>query len=140
MLASSEPALFARSLRAGLLGDADICVRQGRRVIGAIAAHGDQLALGLFFSDELQLGLRRRLGQEVVDPGFGGDGGGGQCIVAGDHHGADAHAAQFLEALADAALDHVFEMDDSEDAVAIGHGQWRAAALGDAFGDLGQFR
>ncbi len=33
-------------------------------------------------------------------------------IVAGDHHRADAHAAQFGEALADAALDDVLQRDD----------------------------
>ena len=47
-------------------------------------------------------------------PGFGGDGRGGQRVVAGDHHGADAHPAQLGEALADAALDDVLEVDDAE--------------------------
>ena len=53
-------------------------------------------------------------GEEVVDAGLGGDGGGGHRVVAGDHHGADAHAAQLGEALADAALDDVLEVDDAE--------------------------
>ena len=35
---------FARRLRAGLHGDADIGLRQRRRVVGAVAAHGDQAA------------------------------------------------------------------------------------------------
>ena len=68
----------------------------------------------LLVADQLQLGLRRRLGQEIVDADFGGDGGGGQRIVAGDHHRADAHLAQCGEALADAALDDVLQVDDAE--------------------------
>ena len=58
--------------------------------------------------------LRRGLRHEIVHAGFGGDGGGGQRIVAGDHHGADAHLAQLREALLDAAFDHVLELNDAE--------------------------
>ena len=102
--------------RAGVHGDADIGLGQRRRVVGAVAAHGDQLALGLLVADQLELGLGRRLGEEVVDAGLGGDGGRGHRVVAGDHHRADAHAAQLGEALADAALDDVLEVDDAEQA------------------------
>ncbi len=83
----------------------------------------------------LQLVLGRRLRQEIVDAGFGGDRRRGHRIVAGDHHGADAHAAQFGEALADAALDDVLEMDDAEQAAVLGDRQRRAAGLGDLVGD-----
>ena len=55
-------------------------------------------------------------GEEVVDAGLGGDGGGGQRVVAGDHHRLDAHAAQLGEALLDAALDDVLQVDDAEHA------------------------
>ena len=101
---------LARGLRAGVHGDADIGLGQRGRVVGAVAGHGDELALGLFVADALELVLGRRLGQEIVDPGFGGDGGGGHRIVAGDHDGADAHAAQLGEAFLDAALDDVLEL------------------------------
>jgi len=70
---------------------ADIGLGQRRGIVGAVAAHGDQLALGLLGADALQLLLRRSLGDQVVDAGLGGDGGGGQRVVAGHHHGADAH-------------------------------------------------
>ena len=43
--------------------------------------------------------------------------GGGARVVAGDHHRADAHAAQVLEALGDAGLDDVLEVDHPERAV-----------------------
>ena len=87
--------------------------------------------LGLVVADQLELGLGRRLGQEVVDAGLGGDGGGGQRVVAGDHHGLDAHAPQLGEALLDAALDDVLELDDAEHSRAVGDDQRRAARLGD---------
>ncbi len=53
-------------------------------------------------------------GQEVVDAGLGGDGGGGQRVVAGDHHRLDAHPAQLGEALLDAALDDVLQLDHAQ--------------------------
>ena len=126
---------LARRHRAGVHRDADVGLGQRRRVVGAVAAHGDELALGLLVADELELRLRRRLGEEVVDAGLGGDGGGGHRVVAGDHHRADAHAAQLGEALADAALDDVLEVDDAEEPAVLRHGERRAAGLADALGD-----
>ena len=58
---------LARGLGAGVHGDADVGLSQRRRVVGAVAAHGHQLALGLLLADQLQLVLGRRLGEEVVD-------------------------------------------------------------------------
>ena len=101
------------------------------RVVGAVAAHGDQTALGLFGPDQAQLVLGRRLGEEVVDPGLRGDGGGGHRVVAGDHHGAQAHAAQVGEPLLHARLDHVLEVDDADQHAVLGHRQRRAARAGD---------
>src|SRR3982074_1407828 len=46
---------------------AAIGLRQRRRVGGAVAAHGDELALALLFGDEGELVLRGGLGEEVVD-------------------------------------------------------------------------
>ncbi len=102
-----------------------------RRVVGAVAAHRHQLALGLLVADQLQLVLGRRLRQEVVSPGFGCDGGCRHRVVAGDHDRADAHAAQFCKALADTALDDVLEVDDAEQAAVLGNRKRRAARLGD---------
>ena len=44
--------------------------------------------------DQRHLVFGRGLGEEVVDAGLVGDRRGGQRVVAGDHHGADAHRAQ----------------------------------------------
>ena len=66
---------------------------------------------GLLLLDVFELVLGRGLRQEIVHAGFDGDGRGGQRIVAGDHHRANAHGAQLREALLHAALDDVFQMD-----------------------------
>ena len=107
-------ARFLRGLRAGVHGDADIGLRKRGRVIGAVAGHGDEVAGFLFLADERELVFRRGLGEEVIDAGFLRDGRGGQRIVAGDHDGADAHGAETLEAIREAAFDDVLEMDRAE--------------------------
>src|ERR1035441_7740107 len=94
----------------------------------------------LLFFDQVHLVLGRGLGEEVVHTGFGRDGGRGQRVIAGDHDGADSHVAQLLEALAHAALDHVFQMHHAEGAIAIGHHQRGTAEARDAVGDLDQLR
>ncbi len=48
----------------------------------------------LLLLDVVQLVLGRGLRQEIVDAGFGCDGGRGQRVVAGDHDGANAHGAK----------------------------------------------
>ena len=70
--------------------------------------------------DEVHLVFGFGFGEEVVDAGFAGDGGGGEGVVAGDHDGADAHGAELIEALAHAAFDDVLEMDDAEGAAVFG--------------------
>jgi hypothetical protein len=101
----------------------------------ATAAHRDELAVRLLLADQRELVLRGGLGEEVVDAGFGGDRRRGHRVVAGDHHRADAHLAQLGEALADAALHDVLEVDDAEQATVPGHGERRAAGLGDLLRD-----
>jgi hypothetical protein len=126
---------FARGDGAGVHGNPDIGLGERGGVVGAVAAHGDEFALGLLFADEAELLFRRRLGEEIVDAGLGRNCRRGHRVVAGDHDGADAHAAQFREALADAALDDVLEVDHAEDAAVLGDGEGSAARLGDLLGD-----
>jgi hypothetical protein len=78
---------------AGVHGEPDVGLGQRGGVVGAVAGHGDQAAAGLLFLDQVHLVLGRGLGEEIVDAGFGGDGGGGERVVAGDHDGLDAHGA-----------------------------------------------
>ena len=83
---------FARRLRTCVHGDADVGLRERGSVIGAVAAHGDELALGLLVANEAQFVLGRRLREKVIDAGFCRNRRRGRRIVAGDHDGADAHA------------------------------------------------
>src|SRR5258707_972179 len=85
-----------------------------RIALRAVAAHGDELTLRLLRADERELVLRRGLREKVVDAGLGGDRRRRQRIVAGDHHGTDAHGAELREALLDAAFDDVLQVDDAE--------------------------
>ena len=78
-----------------------------RRVVRAVAAHGDQPPALLLLADIGELLLRRRLGEEVVHAGLRGDRRRRDRIVAGHHHRADAHGAQRGEALLDVRLDDV---------------------------------
>jgi hypothetical protein len=69
---------------------------------------------------------------EIVHAGFRGDGGGGQPVVAGDHHRADAHATHRVEARAHPRLDDVFQFDRAEQALVSRHHQRGAAGPRDA--------
>jgi hypothetical protein len=86
-------------------------------------------------TNELELRLRSRLGEEVVDARLGGDGRCRQRIVARDHDGFDAHAAELSEPLLDAAFDDVLELDDAEHGRAVGHDERRRALLRDVVHD-----
>jgi len=55
-------------------------------------------------SGSAHLGFGRWPRQKVVDAGLFGDHGRGERVVAGDHHRADTHRPQLVEALANAAL------------------------------------
>ena len=123
---------------AGVHGEAHVGLGESGCVVGAVAGHGDEAAAGLLFFDQVHLVFGRGLGEEIVDAGFGGDGGGGQRVIAGDHDGADAHVAELLEALAHAALDDVFQVHDAQGAVAICHHEGGAAEARDAVGDFDQ--
>ncbi len=118
--------------RARVHGHADVGLRQRRRIVGAVAGHCDEPAGGLFLLDVFELVLRRRLSQKIVDPGFGGNGRGGQRVVARDHDAANAHQAKLRNPLLHSALDDVFQVDEAEQAAAVGHRQRRPATPGDA--------
>jgi len=100
----------------------------------SVAAHGDELALRLFVTNELQLRLRRRLGEKIIDPRLGCDRRRRQRIVAGDHHRPDAHPAQLAEALSDASLDDILQMDDPEQTAILRDGERRSTGFRDSVG------
>src|ERR1017187_4249552 len=120
---------FFRGLRTGIHRYGHVGLRQRRGIVGAIATHGDQAAVLLMLTNQRQLRLGRGLGQEVIDARLGGDRRRRELVVAGDHDGADAHAAQLREALANAGLDDVLEFHHAErarSATTNGVAPWRA--------------
>ena len=124
------PASFAACVPLFIATATSACASAGR-VVRAVAGHRDEAALRLVFADQLELRLRRRFGEEVVDARFGGDRRSGQPVVAGDHHGLDAHAAQLGEALLDAAFHDVLQLDHAEHARPVRDDERRGAPARD---------
>ena len=107
---------FLGGLRAGVHRDGHVRLGERGRVVGAVARHRDEVSPRLVVADQRELRLGRGFGEEVVDAGFGRDRRRRERVVARDHDGLDAHLAQLAEALADAALDDVLQLDDAEHA------------------------
>ncbi|MNV55418.1 hypothetical protein D3C71_1476480 [compost metagenome] len=105
-----------------------IGLRQRGRVVGAVTGHRYQTAFRLILANQRQLGFRRRFRQEVVYPGFGGDRGGGQWVITGDHHRFDTHFTQLGETLFNAALDDILQRYHAQYARAFRYHQRRTAS------------
>ena len=123
---------FARRLRAGVHRHADIGLRQRRRVVGAVAGHGDELALrparrGCSRSFVSGVASARKSSTPASAAMAAAVSGLSPVIMTVRMPiGAEAR-----EALLDAALDHVLQMDDAEHPRAVGHDQRRAARARD---------
>ncbi len=74
-------------------------------------------------ANQRQLIFRPRLGQKIVEPRFARNRRRRQRVIAGDHHRADAHGAQMLEALAHPAFDDILQVHDTENAAVFGDQQ-----------------
>ena len=123
---------LARGLGAGVHRHADVGLRERRRVVGAVAGHRDQPAARPAARGSARAwppasprrGSRRRPASSAIFAAV-------SAVVAGDHHRADAHRAQLVEALAHALLDDVLEVDDAEHLAVARDGQRRAALARD---------
>ena len=73
--------------------------------------------------------------EEVVHARLRRNRSGGHRVVAGDHNGADAHAAKLGKAFADAAFDDVLEVNDAKQFSVLGNGERRTAGLRDGVRD-----
>ena len=131
---------FLGRLRARVHRQPDVGLRQRRRVVGAVAHHRDEFAVGLLLAQIGELLLGRRLGDVVVDPRLGGDGLGGERIVAGDHHRAQAHQPQLRHPLLDVRLEDILERHDAGDRRVLGDDQGRRPAAADLGDDARQLR
>ena len=98
-------------MRASVHRHTDVGLCEGRGVVGAVTGHRHQFAFRLLPLDQRHLVFGSGFREKVVDTGLTRDSRCSQRIVAGDHHGANAHGAQVIEALAHAALHDVGERD-----------------------------
>ena len=94
-----------RHVGAGAHRDADVGLRQRRRVVDAVAGHGDHAALGLQALDDRRLLLGQHLGLDLVDAHGARDGLGGRAAVAGQHHDAQPLVVQRRDRLRRRRLD-----------------------------------
>ena len=106
---------FLRRLGPGIHRQPYIRLGEGRRVVGAVAHHRDQLAVGLLFADISEFRFRSRLRDKVIDARLLCNRRGGERIVAGDHDGAQTHVAQPIETLAHPRLEDVLQRDHAGD-------------------------
>ena len=116
-----------RRLGTGVHRDRHVGLRQRRGVVGTVAGHRHQPTFRLILADQRQLGLRRRFGEKVVHSGFRGDSGGGQSVIAGDHHRFNPHFTQLGKTLFDAAFHDIFQRDNPQHPLAFGDHQRRRA-------------
>ena len=84
------------------------------------------MAAGLILAYQRELGLGRGLGEEIVHARLARDSCGRQRIVSRDHHGADAHGAQMIKALANAAFHDVGQLNRAHHAEILRYQQRRA--------------
>ena len=96
------PASFAACVPVFMATPTSACASAGASFVPSPVIATSRPA-GLLAPDQRHLVLGRRFGEEVVHARLGGDRRGGQRVVAGDHHGADAHGAQLAEPLRHAA-------------------------------------
>ena len=137
------PASFAACVPVFMATPTSACASAGASLVPSpVIATSRPPACSRLISAILSSGLASA--RKSSTPASCGDRRGGERIVAGDHHGADAHGAQPVEALAHAALHDVLEIDDAQHArrraVALGHHQRRAALAGDPLHQRGAVR
>ena len=118
--------LFGR-LGAGIHGHPHIGLGQGRSVVGPVPGHGYEMSRCLLAANQGQFIFRFGLGQKIIHAGFFGNGGRGQRVVPGDHHGFDPHGPEALKAVRQTAFDNVLEVNGAQDLLLACHHQRRTA-------------
>ncbi|VFT49573.1 Uncharacterised protein [Escherichia coli] len=116
-----------RRLGAGVHRHRDICLRQRRSIVGAVAGHRYQTTFRLILTDQCQLGLRCRFGEKIIDTRFRSNRGGSQTVIAGNHHRFNAHFAQLGEALFNTAFDDIFQRNNAQHTRTFHHHQRRGS-------------
>ena len=107
------PASFAAWVPVFIATPTSACASAGASFVPSPVIATSRLP-GLLRLDVGHLLLGGGLGDEVVDAGLLRDDPRGDRVVAGHHHGADAHLAELLEALLHPGLDRVLQVDHAE--------------------------
>ena len=92
----------------------DIGGRERRRVVHAIARHGDNAPLLAQPLDNLSLVLWKDFGPDFRDTELARDGFGGRTVVAGEHDDPDSRSAQSLNCLRGRRLDRIGDRDHAQ--------------------------
>ena len=95
---------------------ADVGAREGGRVVDAVARHGDDLPARLQLLDQGELAFRAHPAANRLrrKPELAADGLGGEPLIAGEHHGANARLAAARDGVLDARPHRVDEADQAE--------------------------
>ena len=119
----------------------DVGLGERRRVVGAVAGHRDQPAALLLPLISASLSSGVASARKSSTPASSAIAFAVTRVVAGDHHGPDAHPAHLVEPLPHAGLDDVLEVDDAQRAGrlavdVLGDHQRGAAGAADRVHDL----
>jgi hypothetical protein len=87
----------ALSIGAGAHRDADLRLRQGRRVVDAVARHRDEPPLPLQLLHDVDLLFRKYLRLDALDPELLRNRSSGRPAVSGEHDDVDAFVAKCVE-------------------------------------------
>ena len=118
-----------RDIGAGLHRDADVGGLERGGVVDPVADERHGAALGAELPDGVDLVGGEQPGPEVVDAEMLGDGGRHGCMIAGEHHGPEAAAAQLEEGFPRVFLHRVGDRERAEQPPAGGHPGGRARVV-----------
>ena len=107
-------------------GESDVGLRQGRRIVDAVAGHAGGAKALLQRSDLGQLVFGQQVAMRFVDAGLRGDRPGSRHVVASEHDRRDAQRLEFGYGLARRFLDGVGDREDGDDAAFIGQQGYRS--------------
>ena len=125
-------ARLARGLGAGVHRHADVRLGERRGVVGAVAGHRDQAAVGLLLLDQLELASGVASARKSSTPGLLGDLGGRQRLSPVIMTVRMPIARSWSKRWLIPSLIDVLEVDDAEHLAVARDGQRRAALAADA--------
>ena len=120
-----DPGALHRDVGARAHRDPDIGQSERRRVVDPVSRHGHDPPLALEPHHRLGLGLRKHVGDDLVDPQAARDRLGRRAGVSGEHDDPKSVAPERAERLVGRRLDRIGDRDQPRQAAAVGHEQHR---------------